>query len=44
MDYSPFNLTVWSLFLAFVVAVWGVIRLFSVRHPNYPGAMPDKSD
>ena len=44
MDYSPFNLTIWSLFLAFVVTVWSIIRLFSARHPNYPGDIPHNSD
>ncbi len=40
MDYSPFNTTVWILFAAFAVLVWGVTRVFSARHPGYPGNKP----
>ncbi|WFS63948.1 hypothetical protein LF599_07230 [Pseudodesulfovibrio thermohalotolerans] len=42
MDYSPFNPVVWGLFLAFVVSVWIVVRLFARRYPGYPGNMPEK--
>lgn len=44
MDYSPFNPIVWTLFLGFVATIWGVARIYSARHPDYPGKRPGKAD
>ena len=44
MDYSPFNPTVWGLFLAFAAVTWIAVRLFLRRHPDYPGKISDGPD
>jgi hypothetical protein len=42
MEYSPNNLAVWGIFVAFAISVWVIARLFRSRHPDYPGDLPDK--
>jgi hypothetical protein len=44
MGYSAFNPTVWSIFLAFVLVVWVVVRVFALLHPDYPVKGLDQLD
>ena len=44
MEFSPFNGTVWALFLGFVVLIVLIERVFSARNRDYPGKTPRKPE
>ena len=36
LDYTPFDLRVWLIFAAFVIATFVIVKIYHRRHPNYP--------
>jgi hypothetical protein len=40
-DYSPFSPIVWALFIAAMLLVVVVERLFRARFPEYPGVVEE---
>ena len=36
-QYTPFDPVVWSLFAAFVVVTYLIVKIYHRRYPAYPG-------
>lgn len=36
MDYSPFNVIIWLVFIAFCFLTWLLVMLYHSRYPEYP--------
>lgn len=36
-QYSPFNPVIWGIFIGSAALIYGVVRAFQARHPDYPG-------
>lgn len=36
MDYSAFNPTVWLIFMGSCAIIWGSVKIFRLRNPDYP--------
>jgi hypothetical protein len=43
-DYTPFDVRVWVIFAAFVIATFLIVRIYHRMHPNYPESQDKGGD